>query len=58
MHLDPVFQFDLAAGVDGDAFEGLAGLIAGLATALEGMQDGALVYASGAVGRDGTGKEV
>lgn len=56
MHLDPVFELDLATGVDGDAFECLAGLIVGLAAALECLQDGALVDASGAVGRDRTGE--
>lgn len=56
MHLDPVFELDLATGVDGDAFECLAGLIVGLAAALECLQDGALVDASGAVGGDRTGE--
>ena len=34
-YLDPVFEFNISAGVDGYALEGLAGLIVGLAAALQ-----------------------
>jgi hypothetical protein len=57
-HLDPVFELDLSAGVDGHAFESLAGLIVGLAAALQGLQNGALIYAPRAVGRDRTGNVI
>lgn len=57
-HLDPVFELDLSAGVDGHALERLACLIVGLAAALEDVEDGALVYASRSVGRDRTSKDV
>lgn len=36
-HLDPIFQFDLATGVDGNVLESLACAIVGFATALKGL---------------------
>ena len=53
--LDPVFELELSAGIDGHALERLTGLVVGLAGALENLENGALIYAPRGVGGDGAG---
>ena len=53
-HLDPIFELDFPARIDGHALERLAGLVVGLAATLQGLQNGALIDASRGLGRDRT----